>query len=140
MVRCDQKIHIILVILSTLSHKSKKSKEKVSTPASQTSCVTHTLNLDVHDAVVVLDVMLNLTAIHSRVTGTQLRYPDASVCRGPRISYQLDSVLVVLSDMHFPPLGNNDGCGLFFSHKAPFDPMRQGGNGGSARVVNSVIL
>lgn len=100
----------------------------------------HTLDLDMDDVMTVLDVVLNLTAIHSCVTGTQLRYPDASISWASRISRQLNSVPVVLRDTHPSLQGNEDSWDIFFGDEAPFDAMRQRRDGGSSRVFNSVVL
>lgn len=52
------------------------------------------------DVVAVLDAVLNLTAVDSCVTGPQLRYLDANICRSHGVAHQMNSVQVALTDKH----------------------------------------
>ena len=99
-----------------------------------------TLNLHVDDVVVVLDALLNLTAVNSWVGGPQLRDLDASVCGSHGVANQMNPVQVALADTHLSFQGYEDGCDFFFGDEAPFDTMKQGGDGGSSWVWDGVVL
>lgn len=90
--------------------------------------------------VVVLDAVLNLTAVDSRVTGPQVRYLDAGVCRGRGVAQQVNPVQVALADTHLSFQSHQDGRDLFFGDEAPFDAVREGSDGGSSWVWDSVVL
>ena len=101
---------------------------------------TNTLNVNMDDVVVVLDAVLNLTPIHSCVSGMQITYLDASICWGLRVAQQVNSVQVALADVHLSLQSHQDGRDLFFGDKAPFNAMRTGSNGGSSRIWDGVVL
>lgn len=92
------------------------------------------------DVVVVLDAVLDLTAIHARVTGPQLGNLDAGVRWGSGVSHQVNSVQVTLGDTHLTFQGHEDGRDFFFCDEAPLDAMSEGGDGGSSRVWDGVVL
>lgn len=72
-------------------------------PTDVTACdtsLTDTLNLHMDDVVVVLDAVLDLTAVDSCVTGPQPRYFDARIGRSRGVSHQMNSVQVVLANAH----------------------------------------
>lgn len=96
--------------------------------------------MDVHKVIGVLDAALNFTAIHSCVTGMQLRYPDAGVTWSLGVALQLNSVQIIFTDAYLSLQKHNNGCDLFFCDMAPFNTIGKGVDGGSTRVFNSVVL
>lgn len=92
------------------------------------------------DVTVVLDAVLNFTAVDSGVAGPQPRYLDAGVRRRHRVAHQVNSVQVALADTHLSLQGHEDRRDFVFGDAAPFDAMRKGSDGGSPRVWDSVVL
>lgn len=100
----------------------------------------YTLNVHVSGVVAVLDAVLNLTAVGSRVAGPQLRQLDGSILGGSRVAQQVNPVQIALANADLTFQGHQDSRDSFFGHMAPFDAMRKGCNGGSPGVWDGVVL